>query len=199
MKISIDLINYLTDKNTWNDFLSEYNDIHDKNPAYANTFAGMLEISRGLNIKNKPYLIIGGLSVASYIHQLDSNAFKDWRGTSDIDLLLPNKKDAESVLYSAGYEFKQTQNTKEGMVGRLYDYVKEDNGEITVVGLREGICDKRKKDITQKLVNQRAIIPVYGVRVAVPKLKDLINMKRFANRAKDRGDIKTLKVLYSNI
>lgn len=199
MKISQDLINHLKERNTFNDFLNEYKSIHNTNPAYANTFAGMLEISRGLNTRGIPNLIIGGLSVATYLHQVNPHAFKEWRGTSDIDLLVPDRKQAERILHNAGYEFRQIQNTKEGMIGRLYDYAKEDNGETTVVGFREGICDRSRRDITKKLINQRTIIPVHGVMVSVPNLKDLIEMKKFANRAKDRGDIKTLKALYNNI
>lgn len=199
MKLSTELINYLEEMGTWDSFRREYNKIHEKNPQYANTFAGMLEIARGLNVINAPYLIIGGLAVASYIHQLDNGAFRNWRGTSDIDLLVPDKKVAEGVFNSANYRFKQSQTTKQGMVGRLYDYVKEDNGEITVVGLRLGLTDKTGKNITNKFLNRSAMIPVHGVRVSVPQFKDLVYMKKWANRAKDRTDRNILRGLVSKI
>jgi hypothetical protein len=193
MKVSMDLINYLTQRDTWNDFLSEYNAIHNKNPAYANTFAGLLEIAKGLSDLREDYLVIGGLAVASYLHQMDNRAFQNWRGTVDIDLLVPNRDAAEKVLLSSDYKYKQVQHSKEGVIGGVYDYVKQDNGESTVVGLRTGLCDTSKRDITRKLLNHRAIIPVHSVGIAVPQLKDLIQMKRWANRKKDREDIRILK------
>jgi predicted nucleotidyltransferase len=193
MKLSIKLINHLTQQGTLDNFLSEYNTIHSRDPAYANTFAGMLEIAKGLCELKEDYLIIGGLSVASYLHQMDDMAFQNWRGTSDIDLLVPNRNAAEKILLYSDYKFKQTQHSKEGMIGNLYDYAKQDNGETTVVGLRTGLCDKSGRDITQKVLAHRAIIPVHGVRISVPQLKDLIEMKRWANRKKDREDIQTLK------
>lgn len=195
MKISLNLINHLQSKESFDDFLSEYNDIHERDPAYANTFAGMLELSRDLNHLNTPYLIIGGLAVASYLHQTDEEAFRNWRGTSDIDLVVPNRDLAERVLRKSGYEFRQIQNGKEGVIGRLYDFAKEDNGETTVVGYRQGICDSKGREITREMLNHAAVIPVHGVPIIVPKLKDLVYMKRLANRSKDRLDIKTLKGL----
>lgn len=186
-------------KETLDGFLSEYETIHKENPAYANTFAGMLEIARGLNELEEPYLIIGGLAVASYLHQMDSKAFENWRGTDDIDLVVPNKKIAEKVLRYADYEFRQAQNGLPGVGGRLYDYAKEDNGETTVVGFREKVIDKTKKDVTRKLLNHRAQIPVHGIRVSVPQLKELAEMKKWANREKDRADRKTLKRMVSKI
>ena len=199
MKLSIDLINYLEEKGTWDSFRSEYNEIHKKDPLYANTFAGVLEIARGLNTENIPYLVIGGLAVASYLHQVDNSAFRNWRGTSDIDLVVSDKKIASRILNSADYKFKQSQPNKQGMVGRLCDYVKQDDGEITVVGLRTGIRDKTGRDVTNKFVKNSAKIPVHGVQISVPKLKDLIYMKRWANRGKDKSDIRTLKKIFSNI
>jgi predicted nucleotidyltransferase len=196
MKLSVRLINHLNRKGTFNDFLSEYNTIHEKDPAYANTFAGMLEIAKGLGELGQDYLIIGGLAVASYLHQMDDKAFQNWRGTSDIDLLVPDRNVAEKILLYSDYHFKQVQHSKEGMIGNLYDYVKQDNGEPTVVGLRMGLCDKSKRDITRKLLIHQAIIPVHGVGVAVPRIRDLIEMKRWANRSKDRSDIKTLKSMF---
>ncbi len=196
MKLSINLINSLTKSGTWEDFLNEYNGIHAKNPAYSNTYAGMLEICKGLNDLKEDYAIIGGLAVASYLHQMDDKAFQSWRGTSDIDLLVPNRDAAEKILLYSEYKFKQTQNSKEGMIGRLYDYVKQDNGEATVVGLRTGVCDKGERDITRKLLSHRAIIPVQGIGISVPQLKDLIQMKQWANRGKDRQDVKTLRSMF---
>jgi hypothetical protein len=193
MKISQELKERLKEKDTFEEFEEEYMAIHEWNPAYANTFAGMLEISRGLNIRGTSHLIIGGLAVASYVHQVNPEAFRNWRGTSDIDLLVPHKKDAEAVLNYAGYKFKQSQKTKPGMIGRLYDYAKDDDGETTVVGLREGICDKSGRDITSKLLDHKTIIPVHGIMVSVPQLKYLLEMKKWANRPKDREDRKTLK------
>jgi len=198
MKISEDLINHLEKVGTWEDFRLEYNIIHKKDPAYANTIAGMLEIARGLNKIKRKYLIIGGLAVASYLHQGDICAFREWRGTSDIDLLA-DKKIAESILKKADYSFAQTQKGKIGIIGRLYDYTKEDNGETTVVGLREKIMGENGRDITDYLLNHRSIIPVHGVHVSVPQLRDLVKMKRFANRKKDREDVKILKKLAERI
>jgi predicted nucleotidyltransferase len=126
---------------------------------------------------------------------VDPAAFQNWRGTSDIDLLVSNRDVAEKVLRHSDYNFKQTQNSKEGMIGRLYDYVKQDNGEITVVGLRTGLCDKSGKDITKRLLGHHAIVPVQGIGISVPRLKDLIEMKQWANRKKDREDIKTLRYM----
>ena len=195
MKLSMDLIAHLEKKGTLRAFIDEYETIYSKNPAYANTFAGMLEISRGLNLAKADYLIIGGLSVAAYLHQFDSEAFGSWRGTSDIDLLVTDKNIGTRVLKSADYDFAQVRPSRIGMKGLLYDYTKEDNGETTVVGLRTGIMDKAKRDVTKKLLTHSAIIPVHGVRVAVPQLGDLIKMKKWANRKRDREDIASLKYL----
>lgn len=199
MKLSIELIKHLESRNTWKSFREEYDALHEKNPAYANTFAGMLEICRGLNIRNTPYLIVGGLAVASYLYKADNNALRDWRGTYDIDLVVPDKRLAEEVLNFADYEFRQKQPSKIGMKGFLYDYAKEDKGETTVVGLRKGLVNSSGKDITNKLIKRSEIIPVYGVRVSVPHLKDLVEMKRFANRNKDRIDLKYLRKFYKKI
>lgn len=196
MKLSMNLINSLTQKDTWEDFLSEYNTIHKKIPAYANTFAGMLEISKGLDDLKSDYLMIGGLAVASYLHQMNDQVFRVWRGTTDIDLMVPNRDIAEKVLRDSGYLYTGVQNSKEGMIGRLYDYVKQDNGETTVVGLRMGLCDPSGRDITHKLLNHHATIPVHGIGIAVPRIKDLMEMKKWANRNKDRRDIKTLKSMF---
>ena len=196
MKFSVELIDHLEKVGSWNSFREEYQALHEKDPAYANTFGGMLEICRGLNIRETSYLIIGGMAVASYLHQADSHAFRDWRGTSDIDLMVPDKKLAEEVLNFADYKFRQTYPSKIGMKGKLYNYAKDNQGETIVVGLREGIVNSSGKDITNKLLNHAAIIPVHGVRIAVPQWKDLISMKRFANRKKDREDLNFLKTVF---
>ena len=192
----MNLINHLTHQGTWKDFLSEYNAIHQKTPAYANTFAGMLEIAKGLNDLGEDYLVIGGLAVASYLHQMNDQAFRTWRGTADIDLLVPDRDIAEKVLTYSDYHFSQTDKTKEGMIGKLYTYAKQDNGETTVVGLRTGLRDPAGRDITRKMLMHHATVPVYGVGVAIPRIKDLLDMKGQANRKKDRQDIKTLKSMF---
>ena len=201
MKLSMDLIKHMERAGSWKDFRRDYDIIHDEkgNKSYANTFAGMLEISMGLDVLGEDYLIIGGMAVAAYLYQVDPQAFRNWRGTDDIDLLVIDKGIAERVLKSADYEFRGVLNNKPGVIGQLFDYAKEDNGETTVVGLRAGVADGTGKDITRKLLNHRAIIPVHGVQVAVPQLRALVEMKRSANRAKDREDIKTIKYLTSRI
>lgn len=194
MKISKKLEKHLKKVKTWRGFVEEYNIIHKKKPSYGNTFAGMLELARDLNERNVSYLIIGGLAVASYVHQGSDKAFREWRGTTDIDLLA-SKKEAERALINADYEFGQAQRGKPGIIGKLYDYVKQDDGETTVVGLREKVQGRSGKDITNSLLNHKTMIPVHGVHIYVPRLKDLFEMKKWANRTKDRKDLKVLKKL----
>ena len=201
MRISLPLVKYLTEHSQFERFMDEYETLHsrdEKGKFYANTIAGCLGIAHDLNSQKIPYCIIGGLAVAFHIHQVDHDAFLKWRGTSDIDLLV-QKSAAEKILRDEGYAFRDVKRGKKGAMNGIYDYAKDDNGEHLVLGLREHIEDQSGKDITHKLLSGATNVDVYSIPVKVPMIRDLVDMKCFANRLKDRDDIKLLRSYYKGL
>ena len=190
-KISIHLVNELRIQGQFDRFMDAYNKIHGTDREYANTILGCLEISNSFNKEEKPYLIIGGLAVMAYLYQVNSNAIFEWRGTNDIDILA-NKGTAEGILKGADYGFRERLPQKPGSVGSIYVYAKEDNGETTVVGLREGV-EHKDRDITNRLLSNSTAIGIFSIPVRVPSLSDLEKLKRAANRSKDREDLRELR------
>ncbi len=201
MKISTSLTSHLETNNQFKGFWREYKSLHSRDSTgqkYANTIAGCMEIVHDLNEKKIPYCILGGLAVAFHLHQVDHNAFLKWRGTSDIDLLVA-KKVVGGILRKNDYTYRQVLRGLKAAKQGVYDYVKDDNGETLVLGLRESIQNKKGKDITNKILNNSSLVDVYSVPIRVPMIRDLVQMKRFANRAKDREDIKLLRQKYKGL
>jgi hypothetical protein len=81
---------------------------------------------------------------------------------------------------------------KPGSVGPIFNYTKDDNGETTIVGLREGI-ELATRDITNKLYSNSTVVGLYSVPLRVPSIKELVALKRDAARTKDNQDIKDLR------
>ena len=166
------------------DFLAEDKAIRLVDRPYANSIIGCLELSHRLNEAGNLYLIIGGLAVACYVRQVNYEGFLKWRGTNDIDILVLNKDYGERALRNCGYEFRQLLKNKGGAIGPIYVYAREDNGETLVVGLRTGIKSVNK-DITSYLLKNATKVDLWGVPINVPMIRDLVAMKRDANRPKD--------------
>ncbi len=204
MKLSMSLIKHLEDNSEWEHFRREYDALHgtgEDGKDYANTVAGCLEISHDLNHRNIPYCILGGLAVAFHLHQVDHDAFLTWRGTSDIDLLAPKNNDVVGVLNSNGYTYRNSKSGMRGVTGKgkVFDYVKDDNGENLIVGLRSGV-EVRGKAVTERLLGSHStLVDLYSVPVRVPMVRDLIAMKQYANRKKDRLDIIELRKMFPGI
>lgn len=202
MKFSVNLIKHLKENEQFDKFWAEYDSLHSRaqTKAYANTVAGCLEIVHDLNDRGIPYCMIGGLSVAFHLHQVNHDAFLNWRGTSDIDILAP-KSAIESVLKANGYAYKQIRRGMPGARTGIFDYVKDDNGESLTLGLRQAVEDERDRDITGRLLGSlhSTAVDVYSIPVRVPSIRELIAMKRAANRGKDRDDIKLLKAAYKGL
>lgn len=95
--------------------------------------------------------------------------------------------------------YRQTRNRLAGAKTGVYDFAKDDDGETLVLGLREKIEDKSDKDITQKTLKHSATVDVYSVPIRVPMIRDLVAMKRAANRAKDRSDIAVIRKTYADL
>lgn len=201
MKIDLSLIKHLAHNEQLERFMQEHDSLHnrdDKGKAYANTIGGCLGIAHDLNRKNIPYCIIGGLAVAFHLHQVNHDAFLQWRGTSDIDILA-NKKVAERTLGEFGYDFREPKYGKKGAKSGVYIYAKDDNGESLSLGLRQEVEDKTGRNIAPKLLGSATVVDVYSVPIRVPMIRDLVAMKLHANRAKDREDIKRLREFYKGL
>jgi hypothetical protein len=132
------------------------------------------------------------------VHQVDHDAFLKWRGTSDVDILV-QKAHAEKALGKMHYQFRGRMPEKAGAESGIYTYVKDENGETLTLGLREAVTDASKRDITERLLRTATTVDVYSVPVRVAFMRELIRMKQFANRPKDRGDIKLLKRYYPGL
>jgi predicted nucleotidyltransferase len=86
-----------------------------------------------------------------------------------------------------------------GSLNGVYEYAKDENGESLSLGLRETVHDRHNSDIAKKLLRSATSIDLYSVPVRVPMIRDLVAMKRHANRPKDRSDIKLLKTFYPGV
>lgn len=201
MKFSDKLIAHLRENRQLKRFRQEYRSLYDKNAdsrAYGNTIAGCMEIAQRLDEEQIPYCVLGGLAVAFYQHQIDHEAFLIARRTSDIDLLV-ERKAVEGILREEGYEFSQVRRGMKGAKAGVFDFTRISNGEHLVVGLRESVEDRKGRDITNKVLQHAGTVDVYSIPIRIPTIRELIAMKRFANRTKDREDIRLLKKLFRGL
>lgn len=197
--ISMSLIKELEKNGVWDSFRGEYDALHKRDRTYANSIVGCMELAHHLNSYEVPYFVIGGLAVAMYVHQVDHEGFLKWRGTDDIDLVVPNLDDGKKALVHCGYRFMNRYNAKEGSTGPIYNHVRDENGETIVAGLRTGVSDLPGRDITRELLKNVGRVDLWSIPVQVPAVRALTEMKKFANRAKDRADIKLLRIHYAGI
>lgn len=111
MRFSDKLIGHLKTNGQFDQFWRGYDGLRSRGKdgrAYANTIAGCMEIAHELNDKKISYCVLGGLAVAFHLRQKDNNAFLNWRGTSDIDLLAA-KKVVEGILRENGLQTNEKQ------------------------------------------------------------------------------------------
>lgn len=198
--ISDKLKRYLEDSGDLKHFKEDFEKISrvtsKSHPKYADTLREFLELCLMLNEEQKDYVVLGGLATAAHIYAANPSEFILWRGTDDIDLLA-DKKEVEGIIRALGYEFRESVRRK-GAIGNIYDFVKDIDGTSVKIGLRGGV-EVMGRDFTQRLYRNASTVGVYSVPIKVPTLRDLVEMKRYSNRKKDRKDIELLKKLYGSL
>ena len=172
-----------------------------KNKKYAHALIDLLEMTVRFEQRKTPYCILGGLAVLGHEMQANPDAAVEWRGTDDVDLLA-KIRDIQPVMDELNYQKPQADNRRrDGVIGAVYNYTKMNTptDRLVVVGVREGV-ELNAKDFTQHIYANSRVVDMYGVKVRISGIPDLISMKQYAARcgrskSKDRNDIKTLKRL----
>lgn len=151
------------------------------------------EIFRQFQKNNIKYLIVGGVAVNLYGYN---------RFTGDIDILLAldeaNLKKMDVLMHKLGYNERQPINIKDlGDKKKLEGFIKKKNMKaFTFISANKPQLDidiivEESLKFSEYHKNKKTV-KVWGLRLPVCDINDLIHMKKAAGRNKDLIDLEAL-------